>query len=244
MAASHRVGPEPHTAGGEHRCSEPPPGAFRLRAASYLHDRAKRPASEPPLRLRGAQMFRADGGAAECVAAAVAQGLPADGRSLVIRFVLPAGEAETLHVLLHFAGDGAAAPPFADRFWDDAVPEATEALWRERLKIVPLCPEGPWVVRKAVGTPALVAKRIRTEVSFVRPGAVEVCLHVGESAAAARIFRLVRSFAGGTVVDLGFTLEGRSDDELPEALLAAVRFQRIQLDRVPLLPETGAPVAP
>lgn len=48
-------------------------------------------------------------------------------------------------------------------------------------------------------------------------------------------------FGAGPKCDLevGFTIEGRSDDELPEVLLGGARLHRLKIDELPMWP--GAP---
>ena len=58
---------------------------------------------------------------------------------------------------------------------------------------------------------------------------------VESSAWATRIVGSLRPNMSSIVIDLAFTLEGRDEEELPEAILGAVRLRYLQLDRLATL---------
>lgn len=59
----------------------------------------------------------------------------------------------------------------------------------------------------------------------------EVCIDVGSSKVAGSILGLVKGYAKSLVIDLCFLIEGQAEEELPEQLLAGVRFGNIALDK-------------
>lgn len=129
-----------------------------------------------------------------------------------------------------------------------SVPEQTLAKWlmgdneykNQRLKLIPYVAEGPWVVRKMVtGTPAIIGKKLP----------VTHTLHTGESphstsnnhggsaplmlttldigsgsATAKRIVGVCRRYMSALTVDIGFVIQGESEDELPEQMLGSIRI--------------------
>ncbi|KAG5184431.1 hypothetical protein JKP88DRAFT_137199, partial [Tribonema minus] len=89
-------------------------------------------------------------------------------------------------------------------------------------KLLPLVREGPWVVKTATGsTPTLLGRKL-TQRYFSGPGYTEVCIDVGSSAIASRIVSVCMGAARALTIDVGVTLEGRCDDELPERLLGCL----------------------
>lgn len=107
---------------------------------------------------------------------------------------------------------------------------------KSRFKLIPQCTKGPWMVKKAMGSPALIAKKLDTQ--FYRgDGFLEVSIDVGSSMIAKRILGTVRGALTGLVLDLGFTIEGKSAEELPERLIGGVRLQHIEIDGIPLMDE-------
>ncbi|CBN79393.1 conserved unknown protein [Ectocarpus siliculosus] len=99
-----------------------------------------------------------------------------------------------------------------------------------RLKLFPKVLEGPWVVRKAVGKPCVIGKKL-TARYFRRPGYFEVDIDVGSSTLASNATHLAGGYAKNLVLDLAFALQGESEDELPERLIGSARIVRPDLGR-------------
>ncbi|KAF4678234.1 hypothetical protein FOL47_003296 [Perkinsus chesapeaki] len=98
-----------------------------------------------------------------------------------------------------------------------------------RLKVIPSVAEGPWIVKKAVGqTPAIIGRKLTTT-HFTGDRFVEVSVDVFSSAAARHMMSLVVGAAKKLVIDVGFVLEGHSEDELPERLLGGFRLRKADL---------------
>ena len=103
-----------------------------------------------------------------------------------------------------------------------------------RLKIIPRIAEGPWLVRKGVGcVPAILGKKVQ-QLYFrdadPKYNYMEVVADVSSSMVAGRILALVKGAATALTIDLSFTLQGESVDELPESLLGGVRILHCNLD--------------
>ena len=114
------------------------------------------------------------------------------------------------------------ATPFG-RLWSDFV-EGTDEYRNSVFKIIPRVTKGSYVVRKTVGeTPALIGRKI--DITWhVGPGFVEADIELGTSAVAASVLSVFKSYATALTADLAFTLEGHSEDELPEEIFFALRF--------------------
>lgn len=118
--------------------------------------------------------------------------------------------------------------------------ERAFALWllgdtsykNERLKLIPYVAEGPWVVRNMVtGRPAIIGKKLPVSYSLDRgkKGSLAplLCasLDIGNSSATAkRIVSVCRRYMSSLTVDIGFVIQGETDAELPEQMLAGVRI--------------------
>ena len=97
------------------------------------------------------------------------------------------------------------------------------------LKIVPVVVKGPWVVKSVVGgKPAIIGNKL--PVTYVYQPAegnkalyLEADMDVVASSAARGILSVVRSYTQGLTLDLGFVIQGNTQDELPEQMMGAVR---------------------
>jgi hypothetical protein len=125
------------------------------------------------------------------------------------------------------------ALPCSDIVWPEAGEGpgvlAKSAFQNQRFKLIPQMADAPWVVQMAVSsTPCLLGQKI-VQRYFRGPGYVEIDLHVGSSAIADNIVSLCRSYSTSFVCNMGIVLQGESDEELPEALLATVQLHRANL---------------
>jgi hypothetical protein len=207
-----------------HCYSESPPEVFRIRTARYLQDGIKYPPVEAMFELVGMEARLVPRASAPAPA-----GVLATRRSLVVRFVCP-GDPDDVHLVVHWV-----ERETGDHAWRatvDRLIEGDDDEWRRRrLKVLPVCSVGPWLIRKAVHRPALIALRLAT--TFRRsPGGLEVTVDIGSSVVACQIKRLVVGALSSLVLDLGFTLEGVDESELPERLLGGCRLQRLCVDRL------------
>ena len=102
---------------------------------------------------------------------------------------------------------------------------------------------GSWVVKQAVGsTPFIVGNKLNT--TFHR-GAnyLETTIDINTNATAARITSYVAPLLTGMVLHLGFVLEGKSPDHLPEQLLGTVSLNNLDLKQAVHI-DTSKPLSP
>lgn len=97
----------------------------------------------------------------------------------------------------------------------------------ERFKLIPKIISGNILVKKAVGSkPTLLGKKVKQY--YIRSNDYfELVVDVGSDAIAKRVVGLCTGYAKNLVVDMGFVLEGTSEDELPEVVMGSVRLKNI-----------------
>ncbi|CAE7949910.1 EDR2L [Symbiodinium sp. KB8] len=221
---------------GHHVFADIPHSAEKVRGANYLHDGVKE-AAKPSL-------FSAVH--VECFFSAVRMTHVAQRRNGFLQRARAAGDTRQYFIIayncppkpyvtmiMYFAAEEqnlALYPPF-QRLWESFHSQDDE--WRnQRFKLIPSIPECPWAVKWAVGNtrPVLLARRLAHDYHISREGKyVEMDCDVESSAWATRIVGTLRHNMSSIVIDLAFTLEGRSEEELPEAVLGAIRLRYINL---------------
>nr|CCA24865.1 conserved hypothetical protein [Albugo laibachii Nc14]CCA24949.1 conserved hypothetical protein [Albugo laibachii Nc14] len=141
--------------------------------------------------------------------------------------------------------------PFADLMV--AFIEGSEEFRNERFKLIPSIAEGSFIVRQAVGTtPAIIGKKLRQPVyvgqrplksqstgsnstiqsnhaTHSLPLYLELDVDIASSAVANRVVGLVTGYTKKLIIDMGFVLEAREEEELPERLFGTCRLNYIDL---------------
>ncbi len=112
----------------------------------------------------------------------------------------------------------------------------------ERLKLIAIVPEGPWVVRSLVtGKPALIGKRLEVSYKYI-PGknnsmeCLQICdLDISSGTAIARkTVNVTRRYMSSLqAVDIGFVIEGKTPAELPEEMMGSIRMHQVDPTRAP-----------
>ena len=110
------------------------------------------------------------------------------------------------------------------------------------LKIVPVVVEGPWVVKSVVGgKPAIIGTKLPVNYFYQPPEGnkalyLEADLDIVASSAARGILSVTRTYTQVLTIDLGFVVEGKTADELPEQMLVGVRLHGIDPLTAPTFP--------
>ena len=111
--------------------------------------------------------------------------------------------------------------------------DGTDEFRNQRWKIIPRVAQGPWVVKSAVGTkPALLGLKV-DQSYFKGDRYIEVDIDVGSSKVATMLTGLIMASMRQLTIDLAFTLEGRSEDELPEQIIGTIRLSNVDLALTP-----------
>jgi len=100
-----------------------------------------------------------------------------------------------------------------------------------RLKMIPKVVRGPWIVRKSVQSVPIIIGRKVTLTFFQGKDYLECDMLCDSSFLASSIISFARPMAESITVQLQWTVEGRSEEELPERLFAGVLFQNLTFNK-------------
>eukprot|EP00250_Pteridium_aquilinum_P033841 c6460_g1_i1 orf=253-1209(-) len=109
--------------------------------------------------------------------------------------------------------------------------EGDDAFRNSRLKVITKVAEGPWIVKAAIGErwPACRVGKI-LECTYSRDEHyIEVDMDMWSSVLARTTIQLTIGLTPHVIVDLAFVLEGHLPHELPERVLGAIRFAKLDL---------------
>eukprot|EP01036_Dinobryon_divergens_P023951 gene23950-32350_t len=117
------------------------------------------------------------------------------------------------------------------RFWT-----TDKSFCDSRFKMIPQIIEGNWAIKMAVGSkPALTGKKLVQ--TYTRgKGYLQVDIDISASSMATGILAMVRGVSKYLIVDIGVTIQGEEEDELPEVVLCQNRFQNVDLDAGEFMP--------
>lgn len=115
------------------------------------------------------------------------------------------------------------------------------------LKIFPGVVQGPWVAKSVIGgKPAILGTKLPVNYVYGPEGKdvdgkklslyLEADLDIVSSSAARGILSVARTYTQDLTIDLGFAIQGNSDDELPEQMLTGTRLHGIDPLNAPSLP--------
>ncbi len=228
-----------------HYIAEPPPCDFLVRGPSYLVDKVKVRPSSSTMRLLGLDLVRTPKrfdhvcGTDGPIARKARELRATHGVDLlVVNFQCPARGGDSVSVLLWWAiTPEALADEAFMRMWrefkDMSQPDVVR---HKRFKLIPCVVEGNFLVRRVVGSRPVMVKAIKTRY-YGGDGYLEVNADIVSSTVATQMWRAVESAARSLVIDLAFVLEASGADELPERLMASVRFHKINLSKAIRLEE-------
>eukprot|EP00892_Ulva_mutabilis_P010433 jgi/Ulvmu1/7762/UM039_0070.1 len=221
---------------------QPPGHEFKVRGANYLLDKRKQPSAEPAFRLKAVEVCTTEGPLAH-----ISPFLPVVAHSLapfllVLHFTLPHGGCPT-HLAIVFEadadptaeegaaamtdGDGPCARALAE--WLTGALPADDYRRSAALKLIPMVKNGGWLVRQAVGTtPVIIGTKLAT--TYHRGARhLEATVDISSNATAASIANYVAGSVSSLAIWMGFVLEGKTPDHLPERLLGTVCLDHLDL---------------
>ncbi len=215
---------------------------FKLRGQNYMLDRKKIPGGESVGRLVRCDLFqllpgeRADYISSMGRCSEIVNGLISPGSTLFI-LNYQVRKPSISFVAVWKVPDGEGSPAF-QKLWKKFInlPEGMnnngdllpyDDFRSRRFKLLPMIVDGPWIVRRAVGsTPTLLAQKLACRY-FRRPGIFELDIDINSSTIASNTVSLAQSHSKKLTVDMGVTIQGENEDELPESLIGTVRLDHL-----------------
>jgi len=144
---------------------------------------------------------------------------------------------------------GARNDPENEKFFKclDAFLSGTDAERNHRVKFIPCVPEGPWIVKAAIGgnkdgshkgvVPTLVGEKVTTTYNRGNDY-IEIAYNTAIDAVAVTSTKLAFQHSQKMVVDVGVVLQAETEDELPEKMLGAVRCSHFIINQADIFPGT------
>ncbi|EQC37824.1 hypothetical protein SDRG_04848 [Saprolegnia diclina VS20] len=212
--------------------SEPPPGLFMVRGPDYHNDKRKVASAPPAFQLVACDLFDTGAVSIENICARpdnLVQTQSIDGFVFAINLLLPGSPRYSLVLYYQVVDQSVLADgsPFAELMNDFL--DGTDEYRNERFKLIPCIVEGNFMVRQAVGsTPAIIGTKLR-QPYFKTDKYFELDVDITSSAVANRVTGLVLGYTKKLVIDMGFLIEGRQSQELPERLFGACRMSYVDM---------------
>jgi len=206
---------------------------FQIRSKTYLSNRLKEDSAPTAYMMLGCDLLLSK--TPQLCMAQDPRGFLARARAksgnktpwlFIVNYVLPWG---------NFVGywsprNGSNTPYIGDPVFDRTMRrfmEGDKKYRNSRLKLVPRGVQGPWVIRKtANGKPCIIGTKIQQDF-YEGEGYLEVSIDNSSSAGAAYVLKMVQKYAKSVVMDFGYVLQGELEDELPERILGAMRWFRL-----------------
>lgn len=111
------------------------------------------------------------------------------------------------------------------------VNEMSDEERNKRWKVIPCCIDGPWLVKKAVGTvPAIIGTKLTT--TYVQgKDYLEIVCDVFSSYAARQILGVIKGASKKVCIDLAFVVEAQEEAELPEEVVGQFTIFRPDMSK-------------
>ena len=243
--------------------SSPPSANFHVRGSNYLRDKEKVPSDQYLFPCRGCDLFLTDTSPTNVGRnRSILGGTLRDVPTFIINYRLPWGVFLSYHeipnqflpFLRRGQGYGDLTTPLpsmdnmsgGERALCNFLLSSTEEK-NQSFKIIPMVVEGPWVVKRVVGgKPAIIGKKLPITYVYQPPEKLphgcqlaeyfEADLDIVSSAAARNILAVVRSYTQVLTIDLGFVVQGNSEEELPEQMMLGLRLHGLDPLTAELLP--------
>jgi hypothetical protein len=211
-----------------------------VRGRDYFQDHKKYPSEPAVFRTIGVQAYAEANGGLQPIFHAC-QRVPSlrqhiesrqDRTFFVFVFVLPGVPRRSCVFAFERSVPSGVDPSF-DRLFAQFMSGLEDSARQSMLKYIPAIKHAPWAVLASIRAlggerPTILCKKL--ESTFHR-GAnyIEVDVDVGSSTIACAITGRVLPVVAGLIIEHAFVLEGKTEDELPERLLAAIRVQEVDL---------------
>lgn len=230
----------------KHMVAEPSGRTFSLRDVTYLVDRVKAPSEDSVFKLCCVDIFNSFEKTVDICSrsdnrVAMSRKRGDDTWYFVMNIMVPLKKKKTFSFVVYWEGDrekvdedspfGRIARPFFNN--DD------DNYRNSRFKLIPRVVQGPYVVRMAVGEkPALLGNKL-TQHYTRGDNYFEIDIDVSSSVIANNTVGMCLSSSRSIRVDMGITLQGETEEELPEIMLAAITGVKVDTSMARLIPNRG-----
>ncbi|KAG3115070.1 hypothetical protein PI124_g6131 [Phytophthora idaei] len=215
--------------------SQPDWMQFKLRSKTYLQNKIKETTAPPLFELVWFESFKGTHeelmhvcSSKKSFASKAIAKFSNDMPQLFVVTLIISGSllVATVQYFARTKSSSAEEPTEAEKLWERFL-NSDDAFRSSRFKLIPTIVDGPWVIRKSVGTtPCIIGKAIKTTY-YKSPNYLEVHVDISSDTIAKHITLLCRSQSTNFTVDMGFVIEGQVEEELPEALLGCVQYARM-----------------
>lgn len=216
--------------------ASPPGDVFSVRSADYFDNKQKCPGGDYLLSPAGVDwlksstkldniLARPDNRFAHALRKAQSLGRSQNGFIFAVNFQIPG--KEHYHAVHYFATD---EPIPSDSLLQRFMDGDDDSYRNQRFKIVSQVLKGPWIVKAAAGQfgAFLVAKTVRCTY-HKGPNYFEVDIDTGSWPILSALVRLMLEYSRNLTVDIGYVIEAREEDELPERLIGGVRLCHMEV---------------
>ncbi|KAJ6854040.1 protein ENHANCED DISEASE RESISTANCE 2-like [Iris pallida] len=222
---------------GSNGWASPPGELFSLRGEDYLSGRrSKSPAGPYLLRPAGVDWLRSSGRLDDVLSRpdnrvssslrrSRSLGLSLKSFLFAVNLQIPGRDA-CHSAVFYFAAEEPISPgSLLHRFVN-----GDDAFRNSRFKIVNRIVKGPWIVKAAVGNYAACLLGKALTCRYHRgENYLEIDVDIGSSAIANAVLHLALGYVTAVTIDMGFVVEGQTEEELPERLIGAVRIAQMEM---------------
>lgn len=230
---------------GSNGWAAPPGQLFSVRGPNYLTKKGKSEAGEWLLDPAGVDWIRCNGKLDHALARRDNRVMNALRRSkqssktLLVAVNLQIPGREHHSVVFYFSSK--AGEPINSNSLLYKFINGSDEYRNSRFKLVNKIVKGPRILKTAVGgySACLLGKAVNC--CYHRgPNYLEIDVDIGSSAVATTILRLALGCVKAVTVDMGFLVEGQTEEELPEKLFGAVRICQMELSSATFVDVTAA----
>ncbi|GAB5363743.1 hypothetical protein AAMO2058_000909600 [Amorphochlora amoebiformis] len=210
---------------------------FKLRSKTYLKNKKKLPSGSSVFRIVHCDIFKVKDKVLSNIAEHESgwlqinkDRLPKGAIVLIINLQFRSLKGHILSYHLLEGGLGAVTNPGLRTLLERMMTKGDE--WRdERIKMIPRIVEAPYLVRMGVAQrPVIIGKKVKTKY-ILGEGYIEIDCNVDSSSVSVAAIKLAHSWSTRIVCEIVWLLEGQSESELPERVLAGVRLDKIAFSK-------------
>lgn len=211
----------------------PPAKVFTVRGAKYLKTKAKTPGTEYLLKPLGFEWIKGPTKTSEIlnnpksrIRRALDNECPEGQKPFVWAFNFQLPTKDNNSIVSYFV-DTEHEHEHDDSLKNRFLKE-DDGFKNSRLKLIVNVVKGPWVVKKAIGEQAICLVGRSLACRYCKgENFMEVDIDVGSSVLATAVVHVAFGYFANMTVDIAYVIEGRAESELPERILGAVRFSKI-----------------